>query len=182
MKMRPADVIAHQAHHGFARPAALVPAQPVIPLIFSSPERIDFFMDFEPPTVTAQHKGARVVVPNIGKPFIHWFVKKEIEAAEKMLAAQLAPFRPQRPFQGPLRLVAEWTFPWRSSEPKRNRGAGWRWKDTAPDAGNSNKLLEDVMQREGFFLNDSQIADPRYPKMWGDRPGIRITLESLQQP
>lgn len=182
MKMTLADFEAHQRKHGFAGPVAK-PA-----LIVASPKRLDFFMEFEPPTVTAQHKGAQIIIPKtwpqqpLPKPFIHWFTKKEIEQAEKLLAAQLAPFRPAAPFQGPLKLVAEWTFPWRTSEPKKNRAAGWMFKDTAPDCGNSNKALEDVMQREGFFINDSQLAFVTMIKFWGDRPGIKITLEALQNP
>lgn len=145
----------------------------------SRPTTLSFFMDFVPPTVTAQHKGARIVMPKGGKPFIHWYTKKEIEQAEKAIAVQLSRFRPIAPFQGPLRLVAEWTFPWRAAEPKRNRASGSMWKDTHADAENLQKLLSDVMQRSSFFLNDSQIADLRVTKRWGDRPGIRITLETL---
>lgn len=164
------------------------PIQPTLPAIVATSQRLDFFLEFEPPTVTAQHKGAQIIIPKTWpqqphpKPFIHWYTKKEIEEAEKTLATHLAPFRPATPFQGPLRLVAEWTFPWRTSEPKKNRGAGSRWKDTAPDVDNSQKALSDVMQRLGFYADDSQIADLRITKSWGDRPGIKITLEQLQQP
>lgn len=177
------QVAQHQLKHGFGNPLApkTEPA-PLMPLIVTSDDRIDFFMEFEPPTVTAQHKGARIVIPRVGKPFIHFFTKKEIEAAAKLLNTHLAPFIPAQPFTGPLRLVTEWTFPWRTSEPKKERIMGWKWKDTHGDADNLFKLLSDQMAECRFFHNDSQIADLRVSKTWGDRPGIRITLQQLQNP
>lgn len=178
MRMNASDVIEHQRRHGFIQATAAL----TLPLILETPQRIDFFMEFDPPTATAQHKGARIVVPNdpAQKPFISWFTKKETVEAEKTIARHLAPFRPVAPFQGPLRIVTEWTFPWRTTEPKKNRVDGWKWKDTSSDADNLLKTMLDVLQSEGFYGNDSQIADLRVTKMWGDRPGIRVTMEALE--
>lgn len=178
MKMTAAEVTAHQRHHGFLKDP---PKQESL-LMVTSPDRIDFFVEIEPPTVTAQQKGERVVVPKVGKPFVHHFVKEEVEVAAKLLRNSFAPFAPAKPFNGPIRLVAEWTWSWRATETKGARVAGWKWKDTKPDAGNATKLMEDIMQELGFFVNDSQIADTRTTKMWGDRPGIRITIQQLENP
>lgn len=176
MRMTAQQVAEHQRHHGFIE----APPVPTLPLLVESLDRIDFFMEFEPPTNTAQQKGASVITPKGGgKPFIHWFTKKETIEAENTIARHLAPFIPKRPFHGPLRLVTEWTFPWRSAEPKKNRVDGWMWKDTASDADNLTKTMMDVLQSQRFYENDSQICDLRVTKQWGDRPGIRITLEAL---
>lgn len=176
MRMTAQQVAEHQRHHGFIE----APPVPTLPLLVESLDRIDFFMEFEPPTNTAQQKGASVITPKGGgKPFIHWFTKKETIEAENTIARHLAPFIPKRPFHGPLRLVTEWTFPWRSAEPKKNRVDGWMWKDTASDADNLTKTMMDVLQAQRFYENDSQICDLRVTKQWGDRPGIRITLEAL---
>lgn len=176
MKMSLSAVIEHQRKHGFIE----APPAPTLPLLVESLDRIDFFMEFDPPTATAQHKGASIITPKGGgKPFIHWFTKKETLDAEKAIAFHLIPFRPKQPFTGPLRLVTEWTFHWRTSEPKRNRVDGWMWKDTASDADNLTKTMMDVLQSQRFYENDSQICDLRVTKQWGDRPGIRITLEAL---
>lgn len=186
MKMTAAEVADHARKHGFRNPLeppASIPT-PQLLMMVAGPDRIDFRMDFDPPETTAQQKGMRIVTPRdpMKKPFIHHFTKPKVEAAAALIGRHLTPFRPAKPFDGPLRLVAEWTWPWRTSENKGNRAAGWRWKDTLPDAGNAQKLLEDVMQSLGFYHDDAQIADVRVTKQWGDRPGIRITLAKLQQP
>lgn len=153
-----------------------------LPLIVESLDRIDFFLDFVPPEITSQQKGCRVVVPNdpSKKPFVSFFTKAEVVKAEKAIAGRLLQFRPKQPFTGPLRLVTEWTWPWRASEPKKNRVDGWKWRDTMPDWDNIAKIFCDQMAELQFFLNDSQVADGRAMKMWGDRPGIRVTLEALE--
>lgn len=182
MKMTIAEFEAHQIKNGFA-PAPTVPevkGQELLAAIFAD-GRLDFFLDIIPPTITAQQKGQRVVVPKHGKPFVHHFVKKEVEAAQKQFSRALFPFLPKQPMLGPLRIVEEWRWPWRESEPKRNRAMGWKWKDVAPDFENISKALVDEMGKLGFFKNDGQICDGRVLKKWSDIPGIRITLEKLDQ-
>ncbi len=188
MKMTQAQADEHQRKHGFpvvGKDPVMVTVLPpgTLPLIISSPERIDFFMEFMPPEVTSQQKGVRVVVPTNGtRPFPSFFTKSEVVKAEKAIAVRLLPFKPAKPFDGPLRLISEWTWAWRASEPKKNRVAGWAWRATMPDFDNISKLLCDQMAALQFFHNDSQIADARVTKQWGDRPGIRITLEALDNP
>lgn len=181
MKMSLADVITHQRKHGFIEAEKVL----TLPLLVESLDRIDFFMEMQIPHGTGQQKGERIVIPKgwphdkSKKPFVHHFVKPEIEAAEKEFARHLSPFKPRQPFTGPLRIVTEWTWPWRESEPKKNRVDGWKWKDVAPDVDNLQKIIFDQMSAIGFMENDSQICDARATKQWGDRPGIRITLEAL---
>lgn len=158
------------------------PAPAALPLNVSSPQRLDFFMPMEPPECTSQMKGERIATGSDGRQFVAHFKRPKIRKAEAMIRSALAPYAPSAPFVGPLKLVTEWTWTWRASESKRNRAAGWRYRDTMPDFDNISKLLVDQMAELKFFTNDSQIALATVVKMWGDRPGIRITLEGLQQP
>lgn len=141
--------------------------------------RVDFFLSFVPPTITSQQKGERVVVPRNGKPFVHHFVKPEVEAMQAELRRMLFPHIPKEPLKGPLRMICEWLYPWRESETKKGRAAGWRWHDKRPDYGNIQKALDDQMQALGFFEDDGQICDARVMKKWSDTPGIRITIYQL---
>lgn len=175
MRMNLSDVITHQRKHGFIE----APPVPTLPLLVESLDRIDFFCDFIPPETTSQQKGERVVIPKEGKPFVGHYKKAKVVEAERAIASALRPFIPKRAFTGPLRIVAEWTWPWRVAEPKKNRVDGWLWKDSSPDCENCQKGLSDQMQYLGFFTDDAQICDMRVLRRWGDRPGIRITLEAL---
>lgn len=170
-------VIEHQRKHGFIEAEKVL----TLPLLVESLDRIDFFMEFTPPEITSQQKGVRIVVPSNPalKAFPSFFTKPEMVRAEKSISGHLLPFKPKKPFTGPLRLVAEWTWPWRASEPKKNRVDGWMWRDTKPDLDNAFKCCGDQMATMGFYENDSQIVDLRIMKRWGDRPGIRIILEAL---
>lgn len=171
---------ANQRRHGFS--ATQLPPAGVLPLGIASETRIDFFMEFDPPEITSQQKGVRIVCPHGKRPFPSFFTKPEVVKAEQAIAGRLLPFKPNTPSTGPLRLVTEWTWDWRASEPKRNRAAGWKWRETMPDFDNISKLLCDQMAELQFFLNDAQICDARVLKRWGDRPGIRITIEQLTNP
>lgn len=177
MKMSMSDVITHQRHHGF------IEAPPVLtlPLLVESLDRIDFFLEMEPTETTSQQqKGVRIVTPGNGKkPFVSFYTKAEMVKEQKRINGYLLPFRPNRPFTGPLRLVAEFRWSWRVSEPKKNRVDGWLWRDTKPDCENAFKAIGDQMEEMGFFDNDAKVVDLHILKKWHDRPGIRITLEAL---
>lgn len=177
MRMTAAQVMDHQRKHGFIEAEKVL----TLPLLVETLDRIDFFMEFEPPEITSQQKGVRIVVPNnpAVKAFPSFFTKPEVVKAEKAIAAHLSPFKPKHAFTGPLRLVTEWTWEWNKSEPKKNRVDGWKWRETKPDFDNISKLLCDQMTVLGFWHDDSQIVDARVTKRFGDRPGIRITLEAL---
>ncbi len=137
-------------------------------------------LDLVPPTLTAQHKGARIVNPKVGKPFVSHYKKTEIVELEDLFISLLTPQRPPTPLEGPVSMHSAWIFPYRVSEPKRvtvNDPLLWHWK--RPDAGNIQKLLTDCVVKAGFMLDDGQIADERTTKHWGRYPGIWITLHRL---
>lgn len=125
---------------------------------------IEFFMPMIPPTITAQqHK-----ISN-GK----FYDPPELKAAKAKLRAYLIPHVPDKPFDGPLRLVVKWCYPIKG---KHKNG---EYKATKPDTDNLNKALKDIMEDLGFFVNDSRVASETIEKFWADIPGIYVWLEQL---
>lgn len=125
---------------------------------------IEFFMPMKPPNITAQqHK-----ISN-GK----FYDPPELKAAKAKLRAYLIPHIPDKPFDGPLRLVVKWCYP---SNGKHKNG---EYKATKPDTDNLNKALKDIMEDLGFFVNDSRVASETIEKFWADIPGIYVWLEQL---
>ena len=82
---------------------------------------------------------------------------------------------------GPIRLEVSFTFPWRKSEPKKNRTMPLRHMDVSPDCSNIIKMLEDCLTRLNVWRDDGQVAELRVQKFWGDTPGISITVYKIQQ-
>lgn len=125
---------------------------------------IEFFMSMIPPTITAQqHKTSN------GR----FYDPPELKAAKIKLRNHLIPYRPDKPFDGALRLVVKWCFPITA-----NHHDG-EYKYTKPDTDNLNKALKDIMEDLGFFVNDSRVASETIEKFWAEVPGIWIHLEKI---
>lgn len=136
---------------------------------------IAFRLDIIPPKATSQTK--RLVL--IGdKP--RFFPKKEHAQAEQDLLNLCMPHRPTDPIKGPVMLEVHFVWPWRKSEPKRNTIWGNRPKDTRPDCDNLVKLVADVLTKLHFWGDDSQVADLRVSKAWGDKPGLTVKIEPIK--
>jgi Holliday junction resolvase RusA-like endonuclease len=128
-----------------------------------------FFMPMKsPPTITHQEKQVAVVA---GKPV--FYEPPELKAARALLMAHLGKHTPEKTYTGPVRLTVKWCFPITG---KHQDG---EYKYTRPDAGNSNKLLEDCMEDLGFYKNDAQIASLIVEKFWAKLTGIYIKIEAL---
>jgi crossover junction endodeoxyribonuclease RusA len=138
---------------------------------------LSFFIQCVPPKATSQQKGICLIG---GKP--RHFKKKNVADAENSLTALLMPHRPAKPIEGAVALSVTWTYPWRSSETKRNKALGYMPCTTKPDADNLVKMLGDCMTRLAFWNDDAQVADLRVRKGWGDKPGIGITVEAIPLP
>lgn len=131
---------------------------------------MDFFINMEPPTATAQEKQVRIVH---GKPL--FYDPAPVKAARKLLITHLLPYRPAAPLTGPVSLSTVWLFP----KGKRHRHGEWRV--TKPDTDNLQKLLKDCMTRCGFWNDDAQVVRETVEKRWSDEPsGIYIEIESLE--
>jgi Holliday junction resolvase RusA-like endonuclease len=133
-----------------------------------------FFVPCVPPT--ANHQRKRIV--RIGQ-FARLADKPELVAAKAMLDSVLLPHQPHAPVEGPVRLVLEFTWPWRKSEAKRTRALGRIPHTTKPDCSNALKTLEDRLVALRFIEDDSRVVDVTVRKFFGDQPGIRVLIERV---
>lgn len=125
-------------------------------------------MNIIPPETTHQQKKVHVVN---GKPV--FYEPDDLKKARVKLMANLAKFVPEEKLLGAVRLTTKWCFPITGNH------TDGEYKDTRPDCGNSNKLLEDCMESLGFFRNDAQIASCIIEKFWAEIPGIYIRIEEI---
>ncbi len=136
---------------------------------------IEFRIDCVPPTATAQQKGAFV---RGGR--VRFFTKAKVRRTEIFLAQLLAPHAPAEPFDEPVAVRIDWTFPYRTSERKSVVKAGLVVPhDRRPDLDNLGKALLDVMTALGFWTDDGRIALLATSKAWGRRPGIAVSVSPL---
>lgn len=118
----------------------------------------------------------RVIQPKSGKrAFAQHYQPKKVTMNASDLALFIARHRPPKPLLGPVAIVCEIDFQYRKSEKRSNIGKRI-YKDTKPDCDNLKKQVCDVLQRLGFFKNDSQIASSRFDKYWfhQDRTAFRL--------
>ncbi len=132
-------------------------------------------LDMIPPRSTAQGKGCFVVD---GKPV--FFTKTKQKQDQNFYAALLYPHVPKEPFSKPLALNVSFFFPWRKSEKKSAVARGWGYHTTKPDTDNALKGLMDVMNRLGFFTDDSIVCDLTVIKRYSDKPCVVIAIEELE--
>lgn len=130
---------------------------------------IEFFIPMKKiPTVTHQQKKVRVIH---GKP--QFYEPDQLMETRAMFMELLAPYAPNEPMDGPLRLTTKWLFP------KIKGTTNGQYKHTKPDTENLLKLPKDCMQELGFFVNDSRVASEITEKFWSDTVGIYVRLENL---
>lgn len=130
---------------------------------------MQFFLDIEPPTATAQEQKTTVRGGIVRK-----YDPPKAKAAKALLAQALKPYVPPEPADGPLALIVEWRFP-RGTSHKKDR-----WRITRPDTDNLQKGLKDVMTRLGFWVDDSRVCFEQVTKKYHDHPGIMITISKLE--
>lgn len=131
--------------------------------------RLEFFMLMVPPTITAQEHKVAVVK---GRP--HFYDPPELKAAKNKLRAHLGKYAPTHSLIGPVRLVTKWCWPTQGTT-----YADGDYKITNPDTDNLMKMLKDVMESLGFFINDAQVASEITEKFWADVPGIYVCVEEI---
>lgn len=130
---------------------------------------IKFFLPINPPTVTHQEKKVHVIH---GKPI--FYEPPELKDARNKLTAYIAPYAPEKPFSGAVRLVVKWCFP---VSGKHKNG---EYKTTKPDTDNLQKLLKDVMTDCGFWKDDALVVSEITEKFWAEKPGLFISLEVIE--
>lgn len=127
--------------------------------------RLEFFVPMIPPTITAQQ--ARLSTGR--RPY----KTQELKNARLKLRDHIGRFAPDKPFDGPLRLVVKWCWPIAKG---RRHG---QYKHTRPDTDNLQKMLKDVMTELGYWVDDSRVASEIVEKFWADPPGLYIAVEEL---
>lgn len=76
-----------------------------------------------------------------------------------------------------LRVVA--TYPWpRTVTKKRREAVDGAWKTTKPDIDNTLKLTADSL-KSIVWLDDAQVAATTDFKLYGDVPGLAVTVTPL---
>lgn len=136
-------------------------------------------LDIVPPKSTGQ--AAATILKRGDRYFVGKKSNSEGKRIQDMLWALLLEHKPVAPFEGALAFTITYIYPWRKSEPQKNRVHGVKWCDKKPDADNIPKILQDVMTRLQYWGDDSQIAVLGVRKLWGDdkRVGIYLELQEL---
>jgi Holliday junction resolvase RusA-like endonuclease len=122
-----------------------------------------------------------------GKPFA-WrrarsngkirFNDKAMEAHADTLAAIALPHF-STPIEGPVRLEIRACFKVPQSYSKAKRDATiWRPHTQKPDGDNLAKQIGDALNRIAW-VDDSQIAETRIIKRWGDRDETVVEVEAM---
>ena len=129
---------------------------------------MEFTLNIQPPTVTAQEHKVRVIH---GKPM--FYDTPKLKAARSIFESLLQRYRPESPLEGPLALTVEWRFLTKS----HTEGS---YRMTRPDTDNLQKLLKDAMTKAGFWKDDSQVCRETVTKRWSRKaPGLSIKVVSL---
>jgi len=140
---------------------------------------IQFHLAIVPPKATSQTAGKRIAIIN-GKPM--FFKNQKAQSAENDLTLLASRHVPEKPLEGPIHLSVAFSWPWRASEPKKNRLHGKIAHTSKPDCSNAVKMLEDVLTKLRFWNDDNQVASLQVTKVWSDEPGITVTMWPLTQP
>lgn len=121
---------------------------------------------------------SRVISARDGRQFVHHYQPDKVTRNAKALALMLAPHRPERPYRGAIELRLTFNYPHLKSASKKKREHRTP-KSTKPDWDNLAKQVCDVLQRCGFYLNDSQIARAVVEKCWDDKApaGLHLAIE-----
>ena len=128
----------------------------------------EFFLEIDPPTVTAQEHKVRVAG---GKP--RFYDTAKLKRARTTFERLLAAHRPSAPMRGPVELSVDWRF-----STKTHKDGEWR--ATRPDTDNLQKLLKDCMTRTGYWKDDAQVCVETVTKRWArQNPGIRIKVVGI---
>lgn len=141
-------------------------------------QSLNFHIDCIPPKSTAQAGLTILKNKTTGKFFVGKFATSKSQHTKNQLMELLSPHKPTIPLTSPLFIQILWAYPYRKSEKKRRIG-NRIYCDTRPDIDNLCKLLFDCMTRLGFWLDDGQIADLRFIKVWDKQVGIWISIEEL---
>ena len=141
-------------------------------------QKLSIWIACVPPKATSQQKGACRAGGGI-----RFFKKAHVAQAEQDLISLCRGAIPagwQTIEDGPVFLDVAFIWPWRKSEPKKNKIHPVLAMDVKPDCSNIIKMLEDALTRLNVWRDDSQVARLSVNKFWGDHPGISIEVGRIE--
>jgi len=148
--------------------------------LFTSPRSLTIEAYCLIPTTTHQRKKIIRIRPRGRPEFLKLGNTAELEEAIVRWDSILAPHRPRSPLIGAIRLSARFVWPWRDSEPKRNRVPEGILHTTRPDLSNLIKTMEDRLIALGFIEDDARIAAyGECSKRWGPRGYLSVVLSEI---
>jgi Holliday junction resolvase RusA-like endonuclease len=130
---------------------------------------ITFFHECVPPTATAQQR-------RHGKGGKTWQGHAVAKSAATWRAI-MAIHRPQTPLQGPLEVSIHVSHP-HTAKSRQKRCPAF-YKATRPDVDNMVKLALDAMTKEGYWLDDGQVASLHVVKFHADIAGVFVSVANL---
>lgn len=122
--------------------------------------------------------GGKAVLSESSKKVKPW--RMDVKAAAEAVCAATAGFTT---LDGPLLVSMVFTMPKPASAPKTRR----TWPDRMPDVSKLARSTEDALSDAGLWVDDARVVEySRLAKVFPgedvhalDRPGVRITVESL---
>lgn len=105
-------------------------------------------------------------------------------AKEQALVLWLQTIAPEKPMTGAVRLDVAFIFPIpRKWAKKKQREVSEKpiLHTKKPDRDNLLKMIQDAMEKAGFFLNDSQICAGPVMKFYGAPAGYQIRIEEIEE-
>lgn len=125
---------------------------------------------------TANHQRKKIVTVN---GFSKLADKPELVKAKDFWTQHMLPHRPSCPLEGPLAVIVTIIWPYRKSEPKKNR-TGLIPHTSTPDLSNMMKTIEDRLKECGFIRDDAEIAYSRSSKWWGEIGSFEICISEVE--
>jgi Holliday junction resolvase RusA-like endonuclease len=83
------------------------------------------------------------------------------------------------PLAGPIRLALTAVYPWpKSMSAGKRQAPGAQWRVSKPDVDNCMKIVGDALNKVAW-LDDAQIAVASLCKVYGEQPGLEVSVEVL---
>jgi len=122
---------------------------------------------------TTTHQSKKIV--KAGK-FTKLADTPELNAAKDFWRLMLMKDRPAEPISMPCFLLIQLYWPYRSSEPKKNRN-GLICHSSKPDCSNMAKTIEDRLVELGYIKDDALVSTLQVSKYWSEKGGFRIVID-----
>lgn len=139
-------------------------------LVGRDPLRPNFVVGIEPIRTTHQ-ADLRIMRTKDGRQFIGKSSKSRIKQWGEQFAMQIRRYKPDKPLEGPLWLRLVFAFPLNKGDKGKSHP-----HPVKPDWDNLPKTVCDIMTREGFWHDDSQIVFGQVVKCRNVSPFVGVKI------